>query len=105
MGVLKSTIYGAGFSSKTGVGKIPCVRRCLLALDRTANARVQFLNSHGYASKSSGFQHQRKRWCVSKVRTFQTVMRVHVCPQGAGPWKDFVADRTFMCFRSFLCGR
>ena len=59
VGGLNPTTYGAvgdgpedgprDEAVATGAGIIPCVRKCLLALERTANLRVQPGNVHGYA--------------------------------------------------------
>lgn len=48
-----------------GAGIIPCVRKCLLALERTANLRLQPGNVQGYAR-----QHERAEqaeFCITHV--------------------------------------
>lgn len=129
MGGLNPTTYGAlcpedgpedspkDEGVAAGAGFIPCVRKCLLALERTANFRVQPGYVQGYARTRQNEMGITESFVLL---TSNIIMDVHVRPKPTGsiseyrkrpvplhrlvgsPGKFFVTNLAIMHFRLFL---
>jgi hypothetical protein len=104
VGGLNPTTYGAVEDDPrdeevdAGAGIIPCVRKCLLALDRTANLRLQPGNVQGYAVTR---QHERTRQAEVCILTSNIIMDIHVRPKSA--WSILENHKYSISLHAFVC--